>query len=411
MKKASELFDNLKLTNQQKNIINIAGKIGREKLAPRAAKIDREAINPMNNYDDLRECGIHRMCVPERFGGLGHNFATYMMVSSELGRHCGATALSFNMHASTTLWIGDMVDKLDLEKEQKQEMENLRRNHYRNIVDDGALYAQTFSEGNTAAAGKKPFSTTAKKVDGGWILNGRKIFASLSGAATHYGILCTEEKPELSALDTMYFAVPTNSQGFSITGEWDPMGMRGTVSRNLHMKDVFVSDNAQLMPRGTYYLAAKFIPHMFLTLSATYVGIAQAAYDFTVQYLRGEIDGTQGSKSRQHPAKQFAVAEMFYKLEQIRALFIRSIQEFTVNPDKSVRMRAYASQFTSMEGAVEICRLAIRTCGGRSMLKSFPLERMYRDARCGSLMFPWTAEECLNRLGRESLYEKGETDD
>ena len=78
MKKASELFDNLKLTNQQKNIINIAGKIGREKLATRATKIDREAINPMNNYDDLRECGIHRMCVPERFGGLGHNFATYI---------------------------------------------------------------------------------------------------------------------------------------------------------------------------------------------------------------------------------------------------------------------------------------------------------------------------------------------
>ena len=129
MKKASELFDNLKLTNQQKKIINIAGKIGREKLATRATKIDREAINPMNNYDDLRECGIHRMCVPERFGGLGHNFATYMMVSSELGRHCGATALSFNMHASTTLWIGDMVDKLDLEKEQKQEMENLRLSH------------------------------------------------------------------------------------------------------------------------------------------------------------------------------------------------------------------------------------------------------------------------------------------
>ena len=217
MRKASELFKNLKLTKQQKNIIDIAGKIGREKLAPRAEKIDREAINPMDNYDNLRKCGIHWMCVPERFGGLGHNYAAYMMVSSELGRHCGATALSFNMHASTTLWIGDMVDKLDLEKGKKQEMENLRRIHYQNIVNDGALYAQTFSEGNTAAAGKKPFSTTVKKVNGGWILNGRKIFASLSGAATHYGILCTEEKPELSALDTMYFAVPTNSKGFSLS--------------------------------------------------------------------------------------------------------------------------------------------------------------------------------------------------
>ena len=410
MKEAADLFSDLKLSDSQKKIINTAGKVGRENIAPRAAQIDREACNPLENYDDLRESGIHRMCVPQRFGGLGHDYATYMMVSSELGRHCGATALSFNMHASTTLWIGDMLDGLDLSPEQQAEMESLRTLHYKRIVEDGALYAQTFSEGNLAAAGKSPFGTTAKKVEGGWILNGRKIFASLSGAATHYGILCTEEKPELSALDTMYIAVPTDSSGFSISGEWDPLGMRGTVSRNLLMKDVFVPDNAQLMPRGTYHLAAKNIPHMFMTLSATYVGIAQGAYDFTVQYLRGENPEAQGSKTRQHPAKQYAVAEMFIKLEQIRALFIRSIHEIKVNPGKSARLRAYTSQYTTMEGAVDICRLAIRTCGGRSMLKTFPLERMYRDARCGSLMFPWTAEACLDRLGRETLYEKGERD-
>ena len=410
MKEAADLFSDLKLSDSQKKIINTAGKVGRDKIAPRAAQIDREACNPLENYDDLRESGIHRMCVPKRFGGLGHDYATYMMVSSELGRHCGATALSFNMHASTTLWIGDMLDGLDLSPEQQAEMESLRTLHYKRIVEDGALYAQTFSEGNLAAAGKSPFGTTAKKVEGGWILNGRKIFASLSGAATHYGILCTEEKPELSALDTMYIAVPTDSSGFSISGEWDPLGMRGTVSRNLLMKDVFVPDDAQLMPRGTYHLAAKNIPHMFMTLSATYVGIAQGAYDFTVQYLRGENPEALGSKSRQHPAKQYAVAEMYIKLEQIRALFIRSIHEIKVNPGKSARLRAYTSQYTTMEGAVDICRLAIRTCGGRSMLKTFPLERMYRDARCGSLMFPWTAEACLDRLGRETLYEKGERD-
>ena len=57
-----------------------------------------------------------------------------------------------------------------------------------------------------------------------------------------------------------------------------------------------------------------------------------------------------------------------------------------------------------------LAALAIRTCGGKSMLKSLPMERIYRDARCGSLMLPWTAELCLDRIGRESLYEKGETD-
>ena len=60
-----------------------------------------------------------------------------------------------------------------------------------------------------------------------------------------------------------------------------------------------------------------------------------------------------------------------------------------------------------MESANDLAQLALRTCGGRSMLKNLPLERLYRDSRCGSVMMPWTAEICLDRIGRESLYEAG----
>ena len=67
-------------------------------------------------------------------------------------------------------------------------------------------------------------------------------------------------------------------------------------------------------------------------------------------------------------------------------------------------LRAYAAQFTVMENANALAAKAIRTCGGQAMLKNLALERIYRDSRCGSLMLPWTAEICLDRLGRESLY-------
>ena len=77
-------------------------------------------------------------------------------------------------------------------------------------------------------------------------------------------------------------------------------------------------------------------------------------------------------------------------------------------PPEDARLRAYATQYTIMENSNDICRLAVRTCGGRSIMKSMPLERLYRDSRCGSLMLPWTAEICLERLGRESLFEPGE---
>ena len=74
-------------------------------------------------------------------------------------------------------------------------------------------------------------------------------------------------------------------------------------------------------------------------------------------------------------------------------------------------MRAWAAQHTVMENANAISQLAIRTCGGQSMLRSLPLERLYRDSRCGSLMLPWTAELCMDMLGRAALYEDGESDD
>ncbi len=399
------------LTDQQRELLDIAERLGREKFAPRAAHYDRTATFPFENYDDMREAGLLRICVPKQYGGMGADFATYAMVAAEIGRHCGATALTWNMHVCSTLWSGPLSDDLDMTADQRAEHEKHRAVHFERIVKGGKIYAQPFSEGSAAAAGKAPFGTLATKVDGGWLLNGKKIFASLSGAADYYGVLCTEDKPDRSMRDTLYMAVPADAPGFTITGDWDPLGMRGTVSRTLIMKDVFVTDDAQLMPRGVYYQAASRWPHMFSTLSPTYMGIAQGAYDFTVSYLRGEIPGMPPVKRRMYPTKQIAVAEMRIKLEQTRALWLRAATEAKVDPSKDERLRLYAAHYTIMENSNDISRLAIRTCGGQSMLKTLPLERMYRDSRCGSLMLPWTAELVLDRIGREALYESGEMDD
>jgi alkylation response protein AidB-like acyl-CoA dehydrogenase len=188
--------------------------------------------------------------------------------------------------------------------------------------------------------------------------------------------------------------------------------MRGTVSRTLLLKDVFVADSGQMMPRGIFHQAASRWPHMFSTLAPTYMGIALAAYEFTIRYLRGEVEGMDSTaKRRMHPTKQISLARMHILLEQTRALFLRSFSEARIDPPKEMLLRAYAAHYTIMENASEIAGLAIRTCGGQSMLKHLPLERLYRDARCGSLMLPWTAELCLDRIGREALYETGEADD
>jgi alkylation response protein AidB-like acyl-CoA dehydrogenase len=403
------------LSPQQRELVALAAHLGHEKFAPRAAQHDRDATFPFDNYEDLRQAGLLTICVPKAHGGLGADFATYVMVAAEIGRHCGATALSYNMHVCSTMWAGFIADALDMTPEQRADHEANRRLHFRNIVEGGKVYSQPFSEGGAAAAGKAPWGTLAKPVtlegQAGYLISGKKIFASLAGAADFYGVLCTLDKPGATQKDSLYLAVPADAKGVSVVGDWDPLGMRGTVSRTLLLHEVFVPHTARLMPEGLYWQAAARYPHMFATLSPTYMGIAQAAYDFTVAYLRAEVPGMPPVKRRMYPTKQIAVADMRIKLEQTRALFLQNARDARVDPDKDTRMRLFAAHYTIMENANALAALAIRTCGGQSMLKTLPLERLYRDSRCGSLMLPWTAELCVDRLGRECLYEAGERDE
>lgn len=400
----------LNLTPKQKELIELVRTLGREKFAPRAEKYDREASFPFENYADLRAHNLLALCIPESEGGWGADYQTYCLVAAELARYCSTTALTFNMHSATIMWTGSMVDNLKLPSDIQREHHRRRSAAYQQVVQQGVLYAQSFSEGNQAAAGREAFTTKATRQGSGWVINGRKIFASLSGAADYYVVVATEDKANATARDTLFLAIPKDAEGLSIVGDWDPLGMRGTVSRTLLIKNVFIPDDLQLMPFGVYYQLAVRWPHMFLTLTPSYMGLSQAIFDFTVAYLRGEVPPMR-DKRRKQPLKQAAVAEMKIMLESARALFHAAIAEAGPDPSKEARMRAYVTQYTVMETCNKLAALAVRTCGGQSILRPLPLERMYRDSRCGSLMLPWTAEICIERLGRECLYEPGERDE
>jgi len=414
MSEDAPIFDPaaFRLTVQEAELTTLARRLGQNKFAARAATFDREARFPTENYHDLREAGLLGIAVPREHGGFGADYRAYALTAAEIGRYCGATALTWNMHVCSCLWSGPLADGMDMSADERREHARRRVGHYNRIIGDGAIYAQPFSEGGTAAAGAVPFATTARRDGQGWRLSGKKIFASLSGSADYYGILCTEAQGDaaLSRRNTMYVAVPATSAGLTVTGEWDPLGMRGTVSRTLLLDNVYVDADEALMPTGVYYQAAIRMPHMFMTLTPTYIGIAQAAYDFTVRYLRGEVAGQGGEKRRASPSKQHNNAEMLIRLEQTKSLWFQAISEARIDPSREQVMRAYAAQYSAMENANELCQLAIRTCGGQSMLKSLPLERLYRDSRCGSLMLPWSADLCMERIGRDALYLPGESD-
>jgi alkylation response protein AidB-like acyl-CoA dehydrogenase len=400
------------LSDRQRRFIDAIREMG-PAFQRRAFANDAEGAFPVENYADLKRANFPALAIPTALGGMGGSYLDYALLSAELARWCPATALTFNMHLTTTLWSGAVANDLGLPDDELRRHQTRRDRFFTEIVEKGVIFAQPFSEpNNAAAAGKAPFGVVATRVDGGFRVNGIKHFASLAGYADYYAVVCTEEVIAgiYDTKNTILLAVPAKTEGVRIFGEWEVLGMRATDSRSLELKEAFVPAENLLMPPGAYYSAALRWPHMFFTLTPCYVGLAQAAFDFTVAYLRGEAAGSPpAGEARRSAGKQTSVATMRIKLEQAKALWWQTVNEARVDPSREERLRAYAAQYTVMEHANEIASLALRACGGRSILRNFAIERLYRDSRCGSLMLPWTAEICVERLGRESLFEPGET--
>ncbi|MGH1489652.1 MAG: acyl-CoA dehydrogenase family protein [Acidimicrobiales bacterium] len=384
------------ITDRQRDLVARAAALG-PAMEERASQYDRDASFPYENFADLRDAGFLALCIPESYGGLGGDYATYGLVAEELGRHCGSTALAFNMHTATCLLAGQIADELDLDAEDLALLNRRRERLFSDIVENHTVHSQPFSEG-VAPGAVQGFATMAAPVDGGYRVTGRKIFASLSTSADIHNVACMVEGDRQVRL----LGVPADAEGLTVTGDWDPLGMRGTISRTLELNDVFVPADNEWIPAGTFNKMAKRWPHFYMTLSFAYLGVMGAIADFTEAYLSGTIDGTSRAG---HPQKEHHWTEIQVRHTQAKALAYAVMQDGGVDPDPEALRRAWVSMITTMEGAPAMASMAIQACGGRSLLRSLPLERLYRDARCGATMLPWSVEVVRGRLGAFGLEE------
>ncbi len=411
MSEIGDYYDLSRIRPEVADVLNRVNVLGRERFAGRAAAIDTEASFPVENYKDLAEEGLLTVTIPKEFGGMEFSLGEYAMVGAEIGKYCGATALTFNMHTSSMMWSRFMYDMPHLTDAERAAFAPLRERQFRRAVKERGIYSQPISEAGQNWT-SKPAQTACRKVEGGWLINGFKKFASLAGYCDYYSIVCTEHFDGIEPRheDTMMFVVHKDSKGLTVQGEWDPLGMRGTNSRDLVLKDVFVTQDDLMMPPGIFIKTLPHWPHLMAMLSPTYMGVAQGAYDFTVDYLRGKLPGMPPVDRRMYVTKRLAVSKMYARLSSMRALWWQAMMEAQGFPTKAQVMRMYAAQYNVMEGVQEIAALAIRTCGGQAMLKSLPLERMYRDSRCGALMLPYTTEIMEDYLSVMTLYDMDELD-
>src|ERR1044072_9863982 len=123
--------------DEEAAIIDKARWFGARVLSPRAARHDREATFPIENFRDMHPEGLLAICVPKEHGGLGASYRTYALAAAELGRYCGATALSWNMHVCSTLWTGALADDLEMSASERGAPQTAGGGHQPPPVESG----------------------------------------------------------------------------------------------------------------------------------------------------------------------------------------------------------------------------------------------------------------------------------
>lgn len=361
------------------------------RFAARAAGHDRDGTFPADDFRDLRETGLFGLMVPRDLGGLGAGFGEYAAVATELARGNGATALVFNMHASVTGALGavteELAEALGVPDEALTARDRLLR-----AAADGSWYAVAMSE-RGAGARLSRLSTVYEPVDGGWRIKGSKTFCSGAGHADGY-LVAARSAADPSVVSQ--FLVPAGD-GLTVEETWDSLGMRSTSSHDLHLDVTVPADRLLGGVEGLALVIAQLMPHWLVaSYAAVYVGVGRAAIDAAVEHLNArDLGGLPAVRARLGRADAAVAAA-----DLVVAEAARRVDE--APGDAETNRWVWRAKLLAGTTAAEVAASVLEAAGTGATRRGHPLERLYRDARCGSL-HPATSDVCADWLGVAAL--------
>jgi len=361
-------------------------------FSARAEAHDRAGRFPTADFDDLRAADLLGLMVPTRLGGRGATFSEYAQVAMALGEGCGASALIFNMHASVTGAIGRTPDAL-ARALGASDSYFAARDELLIRAAKGDLFAVAMSE-RGAGSRLSALTTTYERVDGGFHIAGTKSFVSGATNADRYLVAARDvarAEPRIS-----YFIVPAG-EGVVVEECWDSLGMRATASDDLHL-DVTVGDDALVGGvEGIVLLIAQVMPQWLVaSYAAVYVGVARAAVNAAVGHAtaRGLND---------LPAVRSRIGRADAAVAAAALVVTEAATRVDEAPGESETNRwIWRAKLVAGETAAEVASSMLEASGAGATRRGHPLERLFRDARCGSLQ-PATSDVCADWLGAAAL--------
>ena len=363
------------------------------RFAARAAVHDRDGLFPADDFADLRAAGLFGLMVPERLGGLGAGFTEYAEVAFELARGNGATALVFNMHASVTGALAGISEEL-LSVMGVPETFLASRDRILKAAANGAWYAVAMSERGVGSRLSQLSTSYTVEPDGGFTIKGAKTFCSGVGHADGY-LVAARSAADPSVVSQ--FVVPADTPGLTIEPTWDALGMRATASHDLHL-DVRVDAGALLGGvEGLALLVAQLMPHWLVaSYAAVYVGVAQSAVDAAVAHVNERGLGKL-------PAVRARIGRADAAVAAARLTVAEAARRVDAAPGTEETNRwVWRAKLLAGTTAAEVAASLLEAAGTSATRRGHPLERLYRDARCGSLQ-PATSDVCADWLGVAAL--------
>ncbi|HDH03542.1 MAG TPA: acyl-CoA dehydrogenase [Actinobacteria bacterium] len=384
-------------------LIELGRELG-QVFSTRAAEYDRTATFPVADFDDLREAGLLGVMVPERFGGLGADFLTYTKMLEQIGIGHAATGLTFNMHNIVTGGVAEM-DLDAIPGSRGKAMKAFAEWLFDEAVNGKKLFASATTEPGIGAKYSQ-LQTTYERVDGGYELNGVKSFVSMAGFADYYVVAARSKEETSGPVPTLsFFAVPKEADGIEIEDVWDVLGMRATSSNTMYLRNVFVAKELLFLgSEGFGFFKLLREPHWQVGgYNGVYLGICTAIFEFMTDYLAKKgIAGTDRTAADDR-VTQHQVGELDVELAAARALTYEAARLVTESPGSfEANTAIHRAKYIVGELAPRLGSMAIRICGGSTIAKRLPLERLYRDARCGGLM-PAKSDDCLSYVGKAAL--------
>src|ERR1700689_3700719 len=353
------------LTDEQELIREAVREFADAELAPIAAEIDRDHRFPTELLPKLADLNLMGMPYPEKVGGAGADYVSYVIAIEELSRACATTSVIVSAHSSLATWpiytFGTPAQ------------------HDRNLNDMtpgrrlGSFALPEPAAGTDAGAGP----TTAVLSGDEYILNGSKIFISNAPFAEIY-VVFAKTDPAQGTRGMSAFIVEKGTPGFSVGEAEHKLGIRGSSTPPLYFSDCHIPSDALLGEEGNgFKIAMQTLDGGRIGLAAQALGIAQAALDASVAYAKERVQFGKPIAALQ--AIQWMIADMATEIDAARLLVYRAAS--CVDNGRPYSTEGAMAKLFASETATRVAGKAIQIHGGYGYTESYPVERNWRDAK------------------------------